>query len=384
MQPNAEYSYIYFCANTSRTMTEDLLYQVSLTLIPNVGAVQAKALLERFGSARSIFNASVKQLSTVENVGEIRALHIKSFSGFREAEAEIEQMQLNGVEPLFILDERYPKRLLNCYDSPTLLYWKGNTDLNSPRIISIIGTRSNTDYSRQVIEKLLEEIKEYSPLIVSGLAFGVDSLAHKTALQTGLPTVGVLGNGLQTVYPAHHKSLAKEMMSNGGLLSEFTFATKPDKHNFPKRNRIVAGISDATIVMETALRGGSMITAELANNYNRDVFALPGKTTDSKSAGCNYLIKNHKAILLTDGAQLAEELGWQTPQRSKKIQRELFIEVSNEEQAILDCLKQKETMHIDELYLQSGMSSSTVAAAILNLELQNVVMSLPGKIYKLA
>ncbi len=365
-------------------MTDDLLYQIALTLIPNVGVVQAKALIDEFGSAKNISNTSIKQLSAVENIGEIRARHVKTFSDFAKAEEEISFIEKNQIKPIFITDKEYPKRLLNCYDSPTLLYYKGNADLNTSKIISIIGTRNNTEYSKQTIEKLLDGIKEYSPLIISGLAFGVDSIAHKTALQLGLSTTGVLGNGLHTIYPAQHKSLAKDLINQGGLLSEFTYQTKPDKHNFPRRNRIVAGISDATIVVETALRGGSMITAELANNYNRDVFALPGKITDAKSAGCNYLIRSHKAVLLTDAEQLMEELGWQTTVTKKKIQRELFIDLSDDERKIVDALQAKGNVHIDELYLQSGLSSSAVAAAILNLELQNVVMSLPGKIYKLA
>ena len=203
-------------------------------------------------------------------------------------------------------------------------------------------------------------------------------------MQNNFPTVGVLGHGLQTIYPAPHKSMAKDMLLNGGILTEFTSTVIPDKHNFPKRNRIVAAIADATIVVETAVRGGSMITAELANSYNRDVFAIPGRTTDAKSAGCNYLIQNNKAILLTHAKQLAEELGWQPPVVKKKVQRELFIQLSTEEQKIVDILKEKDNVHIDEMYLQSGFSSSTVAAVILNLELQSIVLSLPGKVYKLA
>lgn len=365
-------------------MNEDVLYQIALTFIPNIGAVQAKLLIDELGDAKAVFNASIKRLSAIENIGEIRAKQIKTFSGFTKAEEEIGHLQNHNIEPLFITDERYPKRLLHCYDAPTLLYYKGSANLNASRIISIIGTRNNTDYSRAMIEKLLNDIKEYNPVIVSGLAFGVDSLAHKTALQHDLSTIGVLGNGLHTIYPAQHKALAKEMLNEGGLLTEFCFDTKPDKHNFPRRNRIVAGMSDATIVVETALKGGSMITAELANNYNRDVFAFPGKTTDAKSAGCNYLIKTNKAILLTDAIQLAEELGWQTAPVKKKVQRELFITLTSEEFKIAELLKEKEAVHIDELYLQSGLSSSEVAAAILNLELQNIVMSLPGKMYKLA
>ena len=364
-------------------MTDDLLYQIALTLIPNIGVVQAKILTDEFGSAKNIFNASIKQLSAIENVGEIRARSVKHFNEFRKAEEEMALIEKNHIELLFITGENYPKRLLNCYDAPTLLYYKGNANINTSKILSIIGTRNNTDYSKIMLEKLLDGLKDYAPLIVSGLAFGVDSIAHKTALQCGLPTVGVLGNGLHTIYPSQHKSLSNDMLNNGGLLTEFTFATKPDKHNFPRRNRIVAGLSDATIVMETALRGGSMITAELANNYNRDVFALPGKTTDAKSAGCNYLIKSNKAILLTDAEQVAEELGWQTAPLKKKMQRELFISLTDDEHKIVSKLKEKEAVHIDELYLQSGLSSSAVAAALLSLELQNVVLSQPGKMYKL-
>jgi len=341
-------------------------------------------LIEHFGDATSIFKASVKQLGAVEYIGEVKARSIINFTDFDAAEKEIQFIEKYNIQPLFMTSGNYPKRLLNSYDAPVLLYYRGNVDLNASRIISIIGTRSNTEYGKTTTEKLIADFKEFSPLIVSGLAFGIDAIAHKGAMQNDLATVGVLGHGLQTIYPAQHKSMAKDMLLRGGLLTEFTSTTKPDKHNFPRRNRIVAAIADATIVVETAIRGGSMITAELANSYNRDVFAVPGRMTDTKSAGCNYLIQNNKAILLTNAKQLAEELGWQMPVVKKKSQRELFIHLTDDEQTIVDILKEKESVHIDELYLQSGLSSSAVAAAILNLELQNAVLSLPGKIYKLA
>jgi DNA processing protein len=365
-------------------MNNDLLYQVAITLIQGVGSVQAKALIEYFGDAASIFKASVKQLSAVENIGEVKARSIKNFSDFGAAEKEMLFIEKYNIQPLFMTSGSYPKRLLNSYDAPVLLYYRGNADLNASRIISIIGTRTNTEYGKTVTEKLATDLKEFSPLIVSGLAYGIDAIAHRAAMQNNLPTVGVLGHGLQTIYPAQHKSMAKEMLLQGGLLTEFTSTIKPDKHNFPRRNRIVAALADATIVVETAVRGGSMITAELANSYNRDVFAIPGRTTDTKSAGCNYLIQNHKAILFTDTKQLAVELGWQMPVVKKKVQKELFIQLTEDEQKVVDILKEKDAVHIDEVYLQSGLSSSAVAAAILNLELQNVVLSLPGKVYKLA
>ena len=364
-------------------MTRDLLYQIALTHVPNIGCVQAKTLIENYGTAENIFKAKKKELSAVENIGIVRAGNIKSFNDFSRAEDEIQFIEKYKIQPLFIADKNYPQRLLHCYDSPTLLFYRGNADLNASKIISIVGTRNNTDYGRQLTEKLIKELKEMNALIVSGLAFGIDAVAHKSALQNELETIGVLAHGLHTIYPRQHKTLAKEMMLHGGLLTEFCNGENPDKHNFPKRNRIVAGMADATVVIETAIKGGSMITAELANNYNRDVFALPGRTTDLKSAGCNYLIQNNKAILFTDAKELTESLGWQTRKINKKQQKELFIELTEEEKIIIDILKEKETTHVDEINIRSNLSSSSVAAAILNLELQNVITSLPGKIYKI-
>jgi len=275
---------------------------------------------------------------------------------------------------------------LNCYDSPTLLFYKGTADLNASKIISIVGTRTHTDYSKKITDKLIEELSSQNILISSGMAYGVDAIAHKAAVKNNLPTVGVLAHGLDQIYPPDHSNLAKDMLkSGGGLLTEFRSQTKPDKHNFPTRNRIVAGMSDATIVIESGIKGGSMVTAELANGYNKDVFAFPGKVTDSKSAGCNYLIKSNKAMLLTDAQQLIEIMGWEEKSQKLKVksQKEIFIELSKEEKIIVDILNEKETVHIDEINLRSGLSSSAIAAAILNLELQNVVNGLPGKIYRL-
>ncbi len=364
-------------------MTNDLLYQIALTLIPNIGAVQSKTLIDHFGDAESIFKANGKILSSIENIGEVRAAAIKEFADFTTAEEETAFIEKFKIQPLFITDKNYPQRLLRCYDAPTLLYYRGNTDLNAAKVISIIGTRSNTDYGKQVTEKLVGDLQEQQVLILSGLAFGIDAIAHKAAIQNSLPTVGVLAHGLDTIYPSQHKSLAKDILQHGGLLTEFRKNTKPDKHNFPRRNRIVAGMADATIVAETAIKGGSMITAELAHNYNRDVFAFPGKTTDTKSAGCNYLIKYGKGSLLTDAQQLMEAMKWQPKKVKPKAQKELFIELSADEKAIFAILNQKDSVHIDELFLRSGLSSSAVAGAMLNLELQNIISSLPGKMYKL-
>jgi len=367
-------------------MDSQLLYQLALTEVPNIGWVQAKILAQHFGEAEKIFKAKLSMLEKIEGIGTIRASSIKRFNDFSNAEEEIKFIEKFRIKPLFITDKDYPQRLLHCYDPPTLLFYKGSADLNAAKIIAIIGTRTHTDYSKKITDQLVEDLSAQNVLIVSGMAFGVDAIAHKAALKNNLVTVGVLGHGLDQIYPPDHSNLAKDMLKNGGgLLTEFRSQTKPDKHNFPERNRIVAGMSDATIVVESGIKGGSMVTAELANGYNKDVFAFPGKVTDNKSAGCNYLIKSNKAMLLTDAQQLIEVMGWEMrSQKSKaKSQKEIFIELSKEEKIIVDILNEKETVHIDEINLRSGLSSSAIAAAILNLELQNVVNGLPGKIYKL-
>lgn len=368
-------------------MTNDLLYQLALTEVPNIGWVQAKILAQHFGEAEKIFKAKFSMLEKIEGIGTVRAGSIKAFDNFSNADEEIKFIQKFRIKPLFITDKDYPKRLLNCYDPPTLLFYKGSANLNAAKIVSIIGTRTHTDYSKKMTDDLVEELAVQDILIVSGMAYGVDAFAHKAALKNNLLTVGVLGHGLDQIYPPDHSNLAKDIVKNGGgLLTEFRSQTNPDKHNFPTRNRIVAGMSDATIVVESGIKGGSMVTAELANGYNKDVFAFPGKVTDSKSAGCNYLIKSNKAMLLTDAQQLIEIMGWEEKSKKSKVksQKEIFIELTKEEKIIVDILNGKETVHIDEINLRSGLSSSTIAAAILNLELRNVVNGLPGKIYKLS
>jgi len=367
-------------------LSGELLYQLSLTLIPNIGPVQAKILLQHC-NAEEIFHAKKSYLEKIEGIGPVRAASITAFKDFSTAETEIKFIEKYKIKPLFLTDAAYPKRLLNCYDSPTLLYYKGEADLNAPKTVAIIGTRSHTDYAKQVTEKLVKDLTEQQVTVVSGLAFGVDAIAHKAAVKNGLPTVGVLAHGLDQLYPPEHTGLAKDMIrQHGGLLTEFRSGAKPDKHHFPTRNRVVAGMCDATVVIETGLKGGSMITAELANSYNKDVFAFPGKVTDTKSAGCNYLIKNNKAMLLTDAAELVEVMQWEDRvknRKQKKSQRELFIELSEDEKIIVAILREKENVHIDEINGKSGLSSSAIAGAMLNLEIQGIIASKPGKIYSL-
>ena len=366
-------------------MTNDLLYQVALTLVPNIGDVHAKALINIFGDAQSIFKAKKKDLEIIEGIGTVRAKSIKEFTDFSSSETEIKFIEKFKIAPLFITDDNYPRRLLNCYDSPALLYYRGNADLNTARVISVVGTRNNSDYGKLVCEKFIEGLQSENILVVSGLAFGIDTIAHKTALKNNLLTVAVLAHGLDRIYPQQNKTLAKEITAQGGLLTDFISNTNPDKQNFPKRNRIVAGMCDAVVVIESGKKGGSLITAELGNGYNKDVFAIPGRTNDTKSEGCNYLIKNNKAALINSADDFLEMMNWKaTVKPSTKKQRELFIELTPDEKIIVDILQQQESIQIDELYFKTGLSSSAVATALLMLEMQNVIICLPGKLYKLA
>jgi DNA processing protein len=365
-------------------MKNDLLYQLALTQVPHIGPIHAKTLAEHFGTASAIFKATTAQLERIEGIGPVRAAAIRKYTDFEEAEKEVDFIEKYKIRPLFLTDKDYPQRLLHCYDAPALLFYRGEANLNASRIIAIVGTRRHTEYGKYISEKLVKELQDTSVLVISGLAFGIDALAHKAALKHDLPTIGVLAHGLDIMYPSQHTQLAKEMIKQGGgLLTEFRSETKPDKHNFPARNRIVAGMSDATVVIETDIKGGSMITAELANSYNKDVFAFPGKITDSKSAGCNYLVRTNKAMLLTDTQELIDMMGWADAQQRANRQQQLFVELSPQEETLAHILRQKEAVHIDELNMHSGLSSSMVAAAILNMELQGVIQSLPGKMYKL-
>jgi DNA processing protein len=363
---------------------DERVFQIALTLIPNIGPVQARILLQHF-DAPGIFKAKRSVLENIEGIGTIRANAIRSFRDFDTAEKEIRNIEKTHTRTLFLTDKDYPQRLLHCADPPTLLYFRGNADLNTSPIIAVIGTRHNSEYGRQVTEKLIEDLAARKVLVISGLAYGIDSIAHRSALKNELATIGVLAHGLHTIYPYDNYGLAKEMCRCGGLLTEFRNNFKPDKHNFPVRNRVVAGMSDATIVIETGIKGGSMITAELANGYNKDVFAFPGRATDIKSAGCNHLIRENKAILITGADDLVNLMGWEAKSlKERKRQRELFIELSDAEQVVFDLLKECESMHIDELNLKAGMSNSAIAAAILGLELKGVVISKPGKLYSLS
>jgi len=259
-------------------MNNDLLYQIALTLVPNIGDVHAKALINIYGNAQSIFKTKKKEPENIVGIGTSRARSIKDFTDFTSSEEEIKFIEKYKITPLFITDENYPKRLLNCFDSPSLLYYRGIADLNTSKIISVVGTRNNSAYGKMVCENFIRELRSENILVVSGLAFGIDTIAHKAALKNDLQTIAVLAHGLDRIYPQQNKALAKQIIEQGGLLTDFISNTSPDKQNFPKRNRIVAGMCDAVIVIESGKKGGSLITAELGNGFNKVFFAIPDRT----------------------------------------------------------------------------------------------------------
>ncbi len=364
---------------------EILKYRIALTLLPEVGPVKAKTLVSYCGGVEEVFRNKKRQLEQIPGVGKIISESITNHDVFDRAEEEVDFIRKYKITPLFYLDADYPSRLKNCDDSPTMLYFKGNTDLNAKKIIAIVGTRNATDYGKQVCEKLIEGFAAYNITIVSGLAYGIDIAAHKIALNNNLPTVGVLAHGLDKIYPDNHKSTAEKMLANGGLLTEFMSQTNPDRENFPSRNRIVGGMVDAVIVVESALKGGALITADIAFGYNRDVFAVPGKVNDTHSQGCNHLISENKAALLESPEQFIKSLNWDIEEKKAKPNKQMVIfnDLKEEERILVELLQENGKLNIDSLILRSKLPVSKVSSSLLNLEFAGVLRSLPGKVYQL-
>nr|WP_067059021.1 DNA-processing protein DprA [Mucilaginibacter sp. L294] len=362
-----------------------ILHQVALTFIKEIGHTRAKLLLAYFGDAEEIFKIGEAKLKKIPGIGEKLIGRLNLGEALKSAEEELKFIDKNGIDVIFYTDARYPRRLKNCNDSPVLLYSKGNANLNTYRCVSIVGTRNATDYGRQLCKQLVEELAEYNALVVSGLAHGIDVAAHKECLKYNVATVGVLGHGLDRFYPHQNKTTADKMMENGGILSEYPSGTKPDRQNFPERNRIVAGMADATVVVEAGLKGGALITAEIANSYNRDVFAFPGRLGDEYSEGCNFLIRNNKAALLTCVADLAYSLGWEKNTETKGAPEQLLlpIDLSANERAVYEIIQQNKTpLAIDDLSIKANMPMSLLAMTLLDMELQGFIRSLPGKMYQ--
>ena len=363
---------------------ETLRAHLALTMVQQLGDVHIAQLLKCFGTPEAIFKANHRQLEAVPGIGEVRAKHIKGFREHAKVDREINHMLKWNIKVLVRGEEGYPNRLLHCLDAPHLLYYKGIGNLVQEKIISIVGTRSPTEYGRERVVELLSVLRTFPVLVVSGLAYGIDTLVHRECLKEGIQTLGVLGHGLDKIYPFANRQLASDMQLHGGLMSEFRCGTKPDRQNFPRRNRIVSGMADAVVVVESGIKGGSLITADIANSYNRDVLAYPGRATDIQSKGCNELIRMNKANLVTNGQELVEFLNWVPVRKKDPVQSSLFVALDGDEKHIYEAIGKNGQSHIDELAASTGIKPSMVSAVLFELEMKGLVVPLPGKLYTLA
>jgi DNA processing protein len=364
----------------------ELLYQLALTQIPNVGDIIAKNLIAYCGSARAVFASKRSELVKIPQVGEhiasVILRHQQAADIFRKAEAEMKFIEQKKISALFFTEAAYPARLKHCADSPILLFYRGTADLNQQKIVGVVGTRTPTEYGKAVTEKLIADLKEQHVLVVSGLAYGIDTHAHRASVQHEVPTIGVLAHGLDKLYPPTNAALAKKMLGNGGLLTEFLTGTNPDKENFPKRNRIVAGMCDAIVVVESKKTGGALITADIAASYSRDVFAFPGRSGDECSEGCNRIIRQNKAGLIESAEDLVYAMSWEKKEKkTAKKQLALPVNLSGDEHEIVNLLKDIPAMHVDEICSRLRLTPGKASGLLLQLEFSNIVKALPGKLY---
>ena len=358
-------------------------YQIALSLINGIGSINAKKLLAYIGSPEAVFKEKKQNLLKIPGIGEKVAKEVFNKEILLKTDAEISFIEKHNISTYFYTDKDYPNRLKQYDDSPIILYFKGHANLNQQKIVSIVGTRKATAQGFENCKTLIGNLYEkgHKVLIVSGLAYGVDVQAHKSALKNELETIAILGHGLNMIYPAAHKKIAKEIVDQGGLLSELPSSAKLDPAHFVKRNRIIAGIADATVVVESAKKGGSLITAKIANDYNKDVFAFPGRVNDKYSEGCNFLIKTNQAALIESADDIEYIMGWQPSEKEKVVQSQLFVELSKEEETIINLLRKNGKTAIDILSMQCKMPVSKVSSILLNLEFKGAVLSYPGKIY---
>jgi len=368
-------------------LQNELYYTLALLQVEGVGDILAKKLIHHCGSAEEVFKAKKATLDKIEGIGKSLLKNIQDKTVFQKTENELRFIEKGNINLWYYQDNHYPERLKQCIDAPVLLFQSGNIDLSNRKVISIVGTRQITTYGSEFTKKLIEELTPLNPIIVSGFAYGVDIVAHQAAMDFNLQTIGVLAHGLNQIYPKTHKKYMVKMEEKGGFLTEFWSDSKPDRENFVKRNRIVAGMSEATIVIESAEKGGSLITAQIANDYNRDVFAVPGRTTDKYSQGCNNLIKTQRANVLTSVADLIYILNWEINSKSKKeekaIQKQLFVSLNEEEQKIYEYLQKKNNETIDIIALDCKIPIFKTSSILLNMELKGVIRPLPGKIFEL-
>ena len=358
---------------------------LALHFIPGIGDHIIRQLLSYCGSAEKVFKTPRGKLLKIPGVGSVTADVILKGNPFKKAEKEITTAEKNGVQLLFFTDRNYPARLKQLNDAPSLLYAKGNINFENSKTVGIVGTRKATDYGKTCVDELVEGLVSHGALIISGLAYGIDILAHKQAIKNSLPTIGVLGSGIDVMYPVAHKDVAKKMERQGGIISENPFGTKPDAHNFPSRNRIIAGLSDALVVIEAAEKGGALITSDIANSYNKDVFAFPGNIGRSFSAGCNNLIKSNQAHLITSVKDLEYIMNWHAGVDStKNIASSAMEMLSDDERSLFRILKENNNpLSVDELSWRSGLAINKLASLLLALELNGTIQSMPGKMYKL-
>lgn len=367
-------------------MTDKSLYQIALTRIKGVGVTHARALMQGMGDEEAIFKGDIRALESIPGISRRLIQEIRHPEVLERAERELEFVQKNQIQLLFFTDEKYPRRLVSCIDAPLLIYSKGKADFNPSKTISIVGTRTSSRYGEDFCNAFISEIATSFPevQIVSGLAYGIDICAHRASLKNGLSTVAVLAHGLDRIYPRLHRQTAIEMLDNGALLTEFSSETNADKHNFVKRNRIVAGMSDAVIVMESARKGGSLITADIANSYFREVFALPGRVGDRMSEGCNQLISDNKAVLMRSTESFISQMGWIASEKQKEpVQKELFLDLSEEELRIMEALSRIGASQVNTLAIELDTPVSELFMALLELEMKSLVQAFPGGMYDL-
>lgn len=366
---------------------EDFFYALALKFTPRIGDITATHLYKYFSTAKAVFEATEQDLLACPFIKKDAISPLLNKEGWQAAEKEMLFVNKYNIHILLFNDKAYPQRLKNIENPPFLLFYKGDLQqLNAHHAISIIGTRTPTNYGIECCQKIVQDLQVFNPVIYSGLAYGIDICAHKKSIQMQLSTIAVLGHGLDIIYPKMHSKYAQQMLeNNGGLLTAFTSGSRPSRENFPARNHIVAGISDAIIVIETAYSGGSMITAQIANQYKKDVFAIPGRLNDTFSQGCNALIQKHQATLLKEVYEIAEILGWSNNNNKQTIeqQRQMFATFSADEESIIHCMLGQNQVHLDTLIHKTGFSTSKIAALLLELEFKNQIKVLPGKHFKL-
>lgn len=360
----------------------ELFYLLALQKVEGVGDIVAKKLLSHCGSAENVLKTKASQLAAIDGIGSVLRAKLKDKSIFEKAETEIQFIKDNNINVASFQEDSYPSRLKHCIDSPVLLFSTGSINLSDRKIISLVGTRQITSYGAEFCRKFISDLAPLNPIIVSGFAYGVDIVAHQAAIENNLQTIGVVAHGLNQIYPKIHKKYVAKIEQNGGFMSEFWSTANPEKENFVRRNRIVAGISEATIVIESAEKGGSLITANLANDYNRDVFAVPGRSTDKYSQGCNNLIKSQKANLITSAADLIYMLNWEVNKETKAVQKQLFVTLNSEEQLIYDYLQKTGKEVLDSIALECSLPVFKISGILLNMELKGVIRPLPGKLFE--